>query len=106
MPLSDKSPNRMSPWLPLPMPSSSASRFVLRLPHVDYAEQEGVDIRLYSVIYDAIEEVKDAMEGMLGSRSEGSGHSSSVEVRQVFHITKVGTVAGAIVKEGKVKRTR
>jgi translation initiation factor IF-2 len=69
-----------------------------------YAEQEGVDIRLYSVIYDAIEEVKAAMEGMLAPEVK-EVVTSSVEVRQVFHITKVGTVAGAIVKEGKVKRT-
>jgi translation initiation factor IF-2 len=69
-----------------------------------YAEQEGVDIRLYSVIYDAIEEVKDAMEGMLAPQVK-EVVTSSIEVRQVFHITKVGTVAGAMVKEGKVKRS-
>ncbi|MDD2525413.1 MAG: translation initiation factor IF-2, partial [Bacteroidales bacterium] len=67
------------------------------------AEQDGVDIRMYSVIYDAIEEVKSAMEGMLSPeiREEVVG---SAEVRDVFHITKVGTVAGAMVKEGKIKR--
>ena len=69
-----------------------------------YAEQEGVDIRLYSVIYDAIEEVKSAMEGMLAPEVK-EVVTSSIEVRQVFHITKVGTVAGAMVKEGKVKRS-
>jgi translation initiation factor IF-2 len=69
-----------------------------------YAEQEGVDIRLYSVIYDAIEEVKSAMEGMLAPEVK-ENVTSSIEVRQVFHITKVGTVAGAMVKEGKVKRS-
>lgn len=68
------------------------------------ADQEGVDIRLYSVIYDAIEEVKDAMEGMLEPQVK-EVVTASVEVRQVFHITKVGTVAGAMVKEGKVKRS-
>jgi translation initiation factor IF-2 len=68
------------------------------------ADQDGVDIRLYSVIYDAIEEVKDAMEGMLEPQVK-EVVTASVEVRQVFHITKVGTVAGAMVKEGKVKRS-
>lgn len=68
------------------------------------AEQDGVDIRLYSVIYDAIEEVKDAMEGMLAPEVK-EVVTSTIEVREVFHITKVGTVAGAMVKEGKVKRS-
>ena len=67
------------------------------------AEQEGVDIRLYSIIYDAIEEVKSAMEGMLQPdiKEEVTG---SAEVRQVYHISKVGTIAGAMVVEGKIKR--
>ena len=67
------------------------------------AEQEGVDIRLYSIIYDAIEEVKSAMEGMLQPdiKEEVTG---SAEVRQVYHISKVGTIAGAMVIEGKIKR--
>ncbi len=68
------------------------------------AEQEGVDIRLYSVIYAAIEEVRDAMEGMLAPQVK-EVVTATIEVRQVFHITKVGTVAGAMVKEGKVKRS-
>lgn len=76
-------------------PSASARKF---------AEQEGVDIRLYSIIYDAIEEVKDAMEGMLAPEVKEQV-TATVEVREVFHISKVGTVAGAVVKEGKVKRT-
>ena len=68
------------------------------------AEQEGVDIRLYSIIYDTIEEVKDAMEGMLAPtmKEEVTGQA---EVRQVYKITKVGTVAGCWVTEGKVHRT-
>ena len=68
------------------------------------ADKEGVEIRLYSIIYDAIEEVKSAMEGMLSPeiKEEICGN---VEVRQVFKISKVGTVAGCIVKEGKIKRT-
>jgi len=75
-------------------PSGSAKRA---------AEQEGVDIRLYSIIYDAIEEVKSAMEGMLQPdiKEEVTG---SAEVRQVYHISKVGTIAGAMVVEGKIKR--
>jgi translation initiation factor IF-2 len=68
------------------------------------AEQEGVDIRLYSIIYDTIEEIKDAMEGMLAPtmKEEVTGQA---EVRQVYKITKVGTVAGCWVTEGKVHRT-
>ena len=68
------------------------------------AEQEGVDIRTYSVIYDAIEEVKDAMEGMLSPEIKEEV-TAQVEVRQVYHISKVGTVAGAYVIDGKVHRT-
>jgi len=68
------------------------------------AEQEGVDIRLYSIIYDTIEEIKDAMEGMLAPtmKEEVTGQA---EVRQVYKITKVGTVAGCWVTEGKIHRT-
>ena len=68
------------------------------------ADQEGVDIRLYSIIYDCIEEIKDAMEGMLAPtmKEEVTGQA---EVRQVYKITKVGTVAGCWVTEGKIHRT-
>lgn len=68
------------------------------------AENEGVEIRLYSIIYDAIEEVKSAMEGMLAPEVKEE-ITANVEVREVFKITKVGTVAGCMVKEGKIKRT-
>ena len=68
------------------------------------AEQDGVDIRKYSVIYDAIEEVKAAMEGMLAPTVKEQV-TANVEVREVFNITKVGIVAGAMVKNGKVKRS-
>lgn len=68
------------------------------------AEQEGVDIRKYSVIYDAIEEVKSAMEGMLAPTLKEQV-TATIEVREVFNISKVGMVAGAMVKTGKVKRT-
>jgi len=68
------------------------------------AEQEGVDIRKYSVIYDAIEEVKAAMEGMLAPTLKEQ-ITATIEMREVFNITKVGLVAGAMVKTGKVKRS-
>ena len=68
------------------------------------AEQYGVDIRLYSIIYDAIEEVKDAMEGMLAPTIKEEV-TAQVDVRQVYKITKVGTVAGCWVTEGKVHRS-
>ena len=76
-------------------PSSSAGKL---------AEQEGVDIRKYSVIYDAIEEVKAGMEGMLAPTLKEQ-ITATIEVREVFNITKVGLVAGAMVKTGKVKRS-
>ena len=68
------------------------------------AEREGVEIRLYSVIYDAIEEVKDAMAGMLAPeiKEEILG---TAEVLETYHISKVGTIAGAMVREGKLKRS-
>ena len=68
------------------------------------AEKEGVDIRQYSVIYDAIEEVKEAMEGMLEPVMKEE-MTATIEVRQVYHISKVGFVAGAYVIDGKVKRS-
>ena len=68
------------------------------------AEKEGVEIRLYSIIYDAINEVKSAMEGMLSPEIREE-ITANVEVLQVFKISKVGTVAGCMVKEGKIKRT-
>ena len=68
------------------------------------AEQDGVDIRKYSIIYDAIEEVKSAMEGMLAPTLKEQV-TATIEVREVFNISKVGMVAGAMVKTGKVKRS-
>ncbi len=67
------------------------------------AAQEGVDIRIYSIIYDAIEEIKSAMEGMLSPdiKEEVIGNA---DIKEVYHISKVGTIAGAIVKDGKLKR--
>jgi translation initiation factor IF-2 len=74
------------------------------LPARRLAEKEGVEIRLYSIIYNAIEEVTSAMEGMLAPEIKEQV-TSLIEVREVFKITKVGTVAGCMVKEGKIKRS-
>nr|WP_319401317.1 translation initiation factor IF-2 [uncultured Carboxylicivirga sp.] len=68
------------------------------------AEKEEIDIRLYSIIYDAIEELKSAMEGMLSPEIKEQ-ITATIEIREVFKISKVGTIAGCMVKEGKVKRT-
>ena len=68
------------------------------------AEQEGVEINTYSVIYDAIDDVKSAMIGML-DKVKKEVITGQVEVREVYKISKVGTVAGAYVVEGKVHRT-
>jgi translation initiation factor IF-2 len=67
------------------------------------ADKEGVDMHMYSIIYDAIEEVKSAMEGMLSPEIKEE-ITATIEIREVYKITKVGTVAGCMVKEGKVKR--
>ncbi|MCS7077315.1 MAG: translation initiation factor IF-2 [Bacteroidia bacterium] len=67
------------------------------------AENNDVEIRHYSIIYDAIEEVKQAMEGMLSPEIQ-ENITCMIEVREVFHISKVGTVAGCYVQEGKVTR--
>jgi len=75
-------------------PSPSARRL---------AEQEEIEIRLYSIIYDAINEIKDAMEGMLAPEFQ-EVITGNVEVREVFKISKVGTVAGCMVTDGFVKR--
>lgn len=75
-------------------PSSSARRI---------AEKEEIQIKLYSVIYDAIEEVKDAMQGMLKPKFEEQV-VCNIEVRETFKISKVGTIAGCYVQEGKVTR--
>lgn len=76
-------------------PSGSARRL---------AETEEIEIRLYSIIYDAINDVKDAMEGMLEPTSE-EVITGNIEVREVYKITKVGTVAGCYVTDGIVKRS-
>ena len=68
------------------------------------ADKEGVEINTYSVIYDAIDDIHDAMEGML-DKVKKEVVTGQVEVREVYRISKVGTVAGAFVTEGKVHRT-
>ncbi|MFA5301908.1 MAG: translation initiation factor IF-2 [Bacteroidales bacterium] len=75
-------------------PSSSARKL---------AEKEEIEIRLYSVIYDAIDEVKQGIEGMLAPE-EKEEITATVEVRETFKISKVGTIAGCMVKEGKITR--
>ena len=75
-------------------PSSNARRL---------AEQEQIDIRLYSVIYDAIQEVRSAMEGMLAPKVEENA-VGNVEVRDIFNVSKVGKVAGCKVMDGKVTK--
>ena len=68
------------------------------------AEKEEIDIRLYSIIYDAIEEMKDAMAGMLAPEIKEE-IVATLEIRETFKISKVGTIAGCMCKEGKIKRT-
>ena len=68
------------------------------------AEQEGVEIRTYSIIYDAIEDVHDALEGML-SPDIREQVTANLEVLQTFKVSKIGTIAGCMVTDGKIKRT-
>ena len=68
------------------------------------AETAEVDIRVYNIIYDAIEEVKAAMQGMLSPEIKEEV-TATLEVLQTFHISKVGTIAGCVVREGKIKRS-
>jgi len=67
------------------------------------AEKEEIDVRLYSIIYDAIEEIRAAMEGMLSPEMKEE-IVATLEIRDIFKVTKVGTVAGCYVKEGKITR--
>ena len=76
-------------------PSASARRL---------AEKEEIEIRLYSIIYDAINDIKDAIEGMLEPVMKEE-IVASVEVLEIFKISKVGTVAGCVVREGKLQRS-
>jgi translation initiation factor IF-2 len=67
------------------------------------ADIEGVDIRLYTIIYDAVEDIKNAMEGLLAPTYREK-HLGRVEVRDTFHVSKVGTIAGCFVLDGKIVR--
>ncbi len=67
------------------------------------AESEAVDIRLYSVIYDAVNDIRDAMEGLLAPTLKEKS-LGSVEVRETFHVSRVGTIAGCYVTNGKIVR--
>jgi translation initiation factor IF-2 len=67
------------------------------------AEKEEIDVRIYSIIYDAIDQIRSAMEGMLSPEIKEE-INSTLEIIEVFNITKVGTIAGCMVKEGKIKR--
>jgi translation initiation factor IF-2 len=67
------------------------------------AEQENVDIRLYSIIYDAINDVKKALEGLLAPEKKEE-ITATVEVRDTFKVPKVGTIAGCYVQDGKISR--
>ena len=85
------------------MPSSSASRSVRRHRHASSPKKEEIEIRLYSIIYDAINDIKDAIEGMLEPVMKEE-IVCSAEVMEIFRISKVGTVAGCVVREGKLTR--
>ncbi len=67
------------------------------------AEREQIDIRLYSIIYAAIDEIRDAMEGMLAAKIEEK-IVATVEIRDIFKVSKVGTIAGCMVQDGKINR--
>jgi len=67
------------------------------------AEKEGVDIRLYSIIYDAVEDVKKAMEGLLDPTLKEK-FLGRAEIREVFSVPKIGNVAGCYIQDGKVLR--
>ena len=81
-------------------PLLSVSRYAHRLSARKLAEKEEIDVRLYSIIYNAIEEIRSAMEGMLMPEVREE-IVATLEIREVFKVTKVGTVAGCYVKGGK-----
>jgi len=69
----------------------------------DIADKEEIDIRMYSIIYDAINDLRDAMEGMLSPEMKEE-ISGTAEIRETFKISKVGTIAGCMVTSGKIFR--
>jgi translation initiation factor IF-2 len=94
---------RCTAWPPHQMRLSLVSKYALRSMLANWQRQNSIQIKLYSIIYDAIEEVKAAMEGMLKPEFEEKV-VGNIEVRDVFKITRVGTVAGCMVLDGKVSR--
>lgn len=90
-------------WLPLQTLSLSDSMFVLILWQKKAAKRDGVDIRLYRIIYDAIEEITTAMKGMLAPKFR-EVILGKAEVRQVYKISNVGAVAGSYITDGKITR--
>ena len=69
-----------------------------------FAEHEGIEIRLYSVIYEAIDDVRSAMEGLLPAKKVEK-ELGRAEIRQIFRISKVGTIAGCMIVQGLIKRS-
>ena len=100
---SARSTSPTSCWPPRPTPSSSASTSARTPPPQASAQRANVDIRMYRVIYDAIDEIEAAMKGMLAPKFREAviGHA---EVRQTYKVSAIGTIAGCYVKDGKVTR--
>ena len=69
------------------------------------AEKENIEINLYSIIYDAIEDIKASIEGMHAVKTEEK-ITANVEVKEIFKVSKVGTIAGCVVTDGKIARTQ
>jgi translation initiation factor IF-2 len=72
---------------------------------VEYAQEENVEMKFYNVIYNAIKDVKDAIVGMMDSTFE-ERTLGRAEVRETFHVPKVGTIAGSYVTDGKIQRSK
>ena len=94
---------RRAARLRLRTPSSSASTCAPSARPPTLAEHDKVDIRLYTIIYDAVDEMKKAMDGLLEPALRKS-RLGAAEVRETFRISKVGTVAGCLVTDGKITR--
>jgi translation initiation factor IF-2 len=98
-----KLPKAMCFWQQLRMPLLLGSKFVLLCKRLKLLKHENIEIRTYSIIYDAIDEIKAAMEGMLEPKIEKRA-ICNIEIKEVFKITGVGTIAGCMVLDGKMKR--
>ena len=97
------SPSPTSTWPPPPTPSCSASTSARSATPRQLADREGVEIRSYSVIYRAIDELRDAMQGMLAPE-EVEETVGTAEVRAIFRASRIGTIAGSMVTDGKITR--